>query len=187
MVTYYEILGLPNPWAAKITLTPQLLKAAYRRALLQHHPDKSQLPPSPEHDSTKAANKQLSSAYTIDQVTMAYSIISTPKLRAEYDREVVLQSQQMGSCAPQQTDIFRTGVEVVDLDDLEFDQNKSIWSRSCRCGEGRGFLIREDDLEQAADDGELVVGCKGCSLWLRVLFGAIEESVQGVPLQKSND
>jgi diphthamide biosynthesis protein 4 len=175
MVTYYEILGLPSSWNSTKNLTPQLLKAAYRKALLQHHPDKVQQVSSPEHDSTKATNNH---AYTVDQITKAYSVISTPKLREEYDRDLALQCQQTGNLGAQQKDSFHTGVEVVDLDDLEFDQEESLWFRSCRCGDDRGFLIREDDLEEAADDGELAVGCKGCSLWLRVLFGVVEECVE---------
>ncbi|KFZ11918.1 hypothetical protein V501_04494 [Pseudogymnoascus sp. VKM F-4519 (FW-2642)] len=155
MVTYYEILGLPNSRDAARFLTPQLLKAAYRKSLLQHHPDKVQQVSSPDHGSTKAANKQPSSAYTVDQITKAYSIISTPKLREEYDRELALQSQQTGEFGAQQKNGFRTGVEIVDLDDLEFDEKESLWFRSCRCGDDRGFLIREEDLEEAEDDGEL--------------------------------
>ncbi|OBT89922.1 hypothetical protein VE02_01527 [Pseudogymnoascus sp. 03VT05] len=178
MVTYYEILGLPNSRDAARFLTPQLLKAAYRKSLLQHHPDKVQQVSSPENGSTKAANKQPSSAYTVDQITKAYSIISTPKLCEEYDRELALQSQETGEFGAQQKNGFRTGVEIVDLDDLDFDEEDSLWFRSCRCGDDRGFLIREEDLEEAADDGELAVGCRGCSLWLRVLFGVVEESAQ---------
>ncbi|ELR05033.1 hypothetical protein VC83_05083 [Pseudogymnoascus destructans] len=178
MVTYYEILGLPNSRGAARFLTPQLLKAAYRKSLLQHHPDKVQQVSSPGHDSTKATNKQPSSAYTVDQITKAYSIISTPKFREEYDRELALESQQTCEFGAQQKNGFRTGVEVVDLDDLEFDEKESLWFRSCRCGDDRGFLIREKDLEEAEDDGELAVGCRGCSLWLRVLFGVVEESAQ---------
>ncbi|KFY84489.1 hypothetical protein V500_09282 [Pseudogymnoascus sp. VKM F-4518 (FW-2643)] len=155
MVTYYEVLGLPNSRDAARFLTPQLLKAAYRKSLLQHHPDKAQHVSSPDHVSTKATNKQPSSAYTVDQITKAYSIISTPKLREEYDRELALQSQQTGDFGAQQKNGFRTGVEIVDLDDLEFDEKESLWFRSCRCGDDRGFLIREEDLEEAADDGEL--------------------------------
>jgi diphthamide biosynthesis protein 4 len=63
----------------------------------------------------------------------------------------------------------------VDLDDLVYDEAEVTWHRSCRCGDDRGFLIRETDLEEASDIGELHVGCKGCSLWLRVLFGVVEE------------
>ncbi|KFY50217.1 hypothetical protein V496_09520 [Pseudogymnoascus sp. VKM F-4515 (FW-2607)] len=154
MVTYYEILGLPSSRDGAKLLTPQLLKAAYRKSLLQHHPDKVQQVSSPGNGSTKAANKQPSSAYTVDQITKAYSIISTPKLREEYDRELALQSQQTGEFG-QQKNGFRTGVEIVDLDDLDFDEKESLWFRSCRCGDDRGFLIREEDLEEAADDGEL--------------------------------
>lgn len=186
MVTYYEILGLPSSRDGAKLLTPQLLKAAYRKSLLQHHPDKVQQVSSPGNGSTKAVNKQPSSTYTVDQITKAYSIISTPKLREGYDRELALQSQQTGEFGVQQKNGFRTGVEIVDLDDLDFDEKESLWFRSCRCGDDRGFLIREEDLEEAADDGELAVGCRGCSLWLRVLFGVVEESAQTAPTGNGN-
>jgi len=71
--------------------------------------------------------------------------------------------------------VFRTGIETVDLDDLKVDEAQGIWYRSCRCGDERGFLIKEADLEEAAEDGEISVGCKGCSLWLKVLFGVMED------------
>jgi DnaJ-class molecular chaperone len=186
MVTYYEILGLPSSRDGAKYLTPQLLKEAYRKSLLQHHPDKAHHVSSPGNGSTKTANKQPSSAYTVDQITKAYSVISTPKLREEYDRELALQTSQTGEFGAQQQNGFRTGVEIVDLDDLEFDEKESLWFRSCRCGDDRGFLIREEDLEEAVDDGELAVGCRGCSLWLRVLFGVVEESDQNAPAGNGN-
>lgn len=75
--------------------------------------------------------------------------------------------------------MFRTGIETVDLDDLEVDEAQGIWYRSCRCGDERGFLIKEADLEEAAEDGEVSVGCRGCSLWLKVLFGVVEDDAEG--------
>jgi diphthamide biosynthesis protein 4 len=42
--------------------------------------------------------------------------------------------------------------------------------------------VREEDLEDAGEEGEVVVGCRGCSLWLRVLFGVVEEE-DGVGIQ----
>lgn len=75
---------------------------------------------------------------------------------------------------------FRTGVETVDLDDFEFDESRIVWYRSCRCGDERGFTIEETDLEEAAEDGELNVGCKGCSLWLKVLYGVVVEVIEPV-------
>ena len=71
-------------------------------------------------------------------------------------------------------DMFRSGLEVVDLDDLSHDERGEVWFKSCRCGEGRGFQFSEADLEEASEIGELHVGCRGCSLWLKVLFGFVE-------------
>lgn len=73
---------------------------------------------------------------------------------------------------------WKTGIETIDLDDLNMDEDETkehTWYRGCRCGEERGFVITEGDLEDAAQDGEVTVGCRGCSLWLRVLFGVVEE------------
>jgi diphthamide biosynthesis protein 4 len=178
MATHYEVLGLPSSFDSTGALTPQLLKAAYRRALLLHHPDKVQQIVPPDGAPERTSQMNSSSNYTVDQITKAYSVISAPKLRAQYDRELALQSQKTGTYSSQKKDIFRTGIEVVDLDDLEIDDKNSLWYRSCRCGDGRGFLVREEDLEEAADDGELNVGCKGCSLWLKVLFGVIDADAE---------
>lgn len=76
-------------------------------------------------------------------------------------------------------EVFRTGIETVDLDDLEVDEARGEWYRSCRCGDDQGFLVAESDLEEAVEEGELSVGCRGCSLWLKVLFGVMEEDPKG--------
>jgi curved DNA-binding protein CbpA len=166
MTTHYEVLGLP----AQTSLTPQLIKAAYRKALLKHHPDKAGVPSSSVNDQHYSK-----SAHSVDKITEAYSVLSSPKSRADYDRELTLQTR---SQSKDESDIFRTGVEVVDLDDLDYDETEGSWYRSCRCGDNRGFLFKEDSLEDAADDGELNVGCRGCSLWLRVLFGVLDGEVE---------
>lgn len=89
-----------------------------------------------------------------------------------------------------------TGMEIVDLEDLDFEggglenenenENENekyasatatatatatgIWKRACRCGSIPAFVVTEAELEKSADEGELVTGCKGCSLWLKVMF-----------------
>ncbi|KAG4413685.1 hypothetical protein IFR04_013189 [Cadophora malorum] len=166
MPTYYEILGLPQALHDEPNLPAQTLRVAYRRALLQNHPDKS--------SSNHALNSK-ATIYSIDQISEAFNTLSNPKSRTKYDQELKLQSatKQHGGVTGEQ--VFRTGIETVDLDDLEIDEAQSIWYRSCRCGDERGFLIKEADLEEAAEDGEISVGCKGCSLWLKVLFGVMED------------
>lgn len=157
--THYEVLSLPQSKA----LTPQLVKTAYRRALLQHHPDKSR------------SGSVTSSNYSVDQITTAYQVLSVPKLRAEYDRELAVSVKSSAQSKDGGTGIFRTGVEVVDLDDLGYDEEGECWFRGCRCGDERGYLIKEGDLEEASGEGEVYAGCAGCSLWLKVLFGVVEE------------
>jgi diphthamide biosynthesis protein 4 len=132
---------------------------------LQNHPDKESGNP------TKKSER-----YSIDEITKAFSILSNPKSRVEYMTELKLLQSSRNADALKGTQAFRTGIEIVDLDDLDTDEAQGIWFRFCRCGDEQGFLIREADLEEASDDGEISVGCRGCSLWLKVLFGVIEDT-----------
>lgn len=165
--SYYEILGLPEAFHDGPNLPAQSLRTAYRRALLQNHPDKS------------ASNSLIfpRTTYSIDQITEAFSTLSNPKSQAKYDADLKLQRATANGGQAKQ--IFHTGIETVDLDDLEIDEAQSIWFRSCRCGDDRGFLIKETDLDEAASEGEISVGCRGCSLWLKVLFGVIVDDTSG--------
>ncbi len=168
MPTYYEVLGLPLALHNEPNLPAQLLRGAYRRALLQNHPDKS---------TAKSPLAAKSALFSIDQITQALSILSDVKARAKYDKELRLQNSTKDSSGEDHKEVFRTGIEAVDLDDLNFEEAQGIpvWYRGCRCGDDRGFLVREEDLEEAGDDGEICVGCRGCSLWLKVLFAVVEE------------
>jgi diphthamide biosynthesis protein 4 len=168
MPTYYEILGLPKSLENASAISAQTLRGAYRRALLQNHPDKSTIPGLNSKKTT----------YSIDQISEAFSTLSNPTSRAEYDKGLRLREAITNGGGVNGREVFRTGVETVDLDDLDVNEAQGIWYRSCRCGDARGFLIMESDLEEAADEGELSVGCRGCSLWLKVLFGTMEEEAQ---------
>jgi len=165
MPTYYEILGLPEALHNESNIPAQTLRGAYRRALLQNHPDKSAKP-------TLNSKQEI---FSIDQISEAFSVLSDSTSRAKYNKDLKLHNNNVeGSNGAQ---LFRTGVEIIDLDDLDADEAQGIWYRSCRCGDERGFLISEADLEEAANEGELSVGCKGCSLWLKVLFVVMEDEV----------
>ncbi|MCJ1395403.1 hypothetical protein MMC18_008288 [Xylographa bjoerkii] len=159
LMNYYEILALPNPTPARRLLSQKDIKHAYRRALLQHHPDKS----------TPA--EIFKPRYTIDDITTAYRVLSNPITRSELDRNLHVQSLR----ASHNTDISLSGLETVDLDDLEYDEAKGLWYRSCRCGNQRGYMISENDLAKEAAHGEIITGCGGCSLWLKVLFQPVDE------------
>lgn len=148
---YYSILNLSSR-KQDPSLSPAEIKAAYRKALLAHHPD-------------KVMAKVNDAKVSIDTIALAYKILSSPDLKHEYDQGLSTQSPQK---------VFHTGLDTVDLDDLDFDEAKDVWTRGCRCGDEGGFIVTESELEKNAEDGELIVGCRGCSLWLRVLFGVEE-------------
>ncbi|KAK4156971.1 CSL zinc finger-domain-containing protein [Chaetomidium leptoderma] len=197
--TYYEILNL-----SQSSLSPQqqqqqvqddndttaaalIIKRAYRRALLDHHPDKNKT-------KTKTTTTT-TSHFTIDQISTAYATLSRPTQRAAYDRSLLLSQPSPqasaaaaaagggggGSSSSSSGTEFQTGIEIVDLDDLEYDEDDDVqrtarWYRPCRCGNPRGYQFAEADLEEAADLGELMVGCADCSLWLRVHFVVVDEA-----------
>ncbi|KAH6675643.1 diphthamide biosynthesis protein-like protein 4 [Halenospora varia] len=169
--SHYEVLALPEGLCNEPIIPAQTLRSAYRRALLQNHPDKSK-------SSSKTPLKPDSNTFSIDQISEAFNILSNHQLRLKYDRELKLQNHTRKKAGVEGRENFHTGVETLDLDDLEEDEVQGIWYKSCRCGDDRGFLIGERDLEEAADDGELNVACRGCSLWLKVLFGVIEDEVK---------
>jgi len=155
MSNHYSILGL-HPGLPYPPTSQQELKTAYHRALLKHHPDRVA-------GGTPLPSR---STVTVDEITQAYKTLSDPDSRADYDRFLAQSTAGKPSAR-----VHHTGLETVDLDSLAFDEQAQIWSRSCRCGDCKGFVVTESELENHVEDGELMVGCKGCSLWLRVLFG----------------
>ncbi|KAL4865259.1 hypothetical protein BDV12DRAFT_174876 [Aspergillus spectabilis] len=183
----YEILNLPFPQ----TSTPyskQQVKIAYHKALLRHHPDKTpNASASPDSKSTTTTppppSSQPTHPFTIDEITTAYKTLSNPSLRAEYDRALRLDRDRVTGAGKNGT-VFHTGLEVVDLEDLECDEDANtgegdVWYRGCRCGDERGFCVSEGDLEREAENGEVVVGCRGCSLYMKVLFAVQEDDEDG--------
>ncbi|KAF5513473.1 Diphthamide biosynthesis protein 4 [Colletotrichum fructicola] len=175
--THYTVLGLTRKLLQEQAAdqSQQVIKRAYHRALLQNHPDKyPQLKGdgSTAADSASSRSPAKSDVLTIDQISTAYKILSDTKLKADYDRSLDLAPNNQGL---EREEAFQTGIENVDLDDLEFDEGQECWYRSCRCGNSRGFLFTEGDLEEAGENGELLVGCQDCSLWMKVHFALVDE------------
>ncbi|KAL6230340.1 CSL zinc finger-domain-containing protein [Aspergillus navahoensis] len=183
--SFYEILNLPFPSTG---LSKQQLKVAYHKALLKHHPDKAvavnvavakENHASSNHDSAQILPSQ---KITIDAITTAYKTLLDPIQRAEYDRVLRLDRNRVVGAGGKNGNgaVFHTGLEVVDLEDLDCDENgdEAVWYRACRCGDERGFLLSEGDLEREVDSGEIVVGCRGCSLYMKVLF-AVQDYGEG--------
>jgi len=162
--TYYEVLDLcPDG-----SLQPEYVKQAYHRALLVHHPDKARQVHARESRSTdhESHNKP-----TIDQIVSAYTVLSDPLQRKSYDAALKTSTTQT---------LPHRGIQSFDLDDLSYteEDGHGVWSHSCRCDSGEGYIVTDQDLEAADSDqkssgdivNEVLVGCRGCSLFIRVTF-----------------
>ncbi|OCK75217.1 hypothetical protein K432DRAFT_446842 [Lepidopterella palustris CBS 459.81] len=138
-------------------------------------------------------------AYSVDEIVVAYSMLKEEGARREVDRWLLAQrgnggdrggqGEGEGKLGPETNEGWYTGLEVVDLDDLVLDGagagagagaageegRGDVWYRSCRCGSERGFVVTEEELAAEEERGgrEVLVGCVGCSLWLRVGFGVV--------------
>ncbi|KAB5563469.1 CSL zinc finger-domain-containing protein [Coniochaeta sp. 2T2.1] len=175
--SYYEILSLTPEALDSSPNLSQTLKRAYHRALLIHHPDKrKRLPPSSSRHSSPPPSGT-GSSITVDRISLAYATLSSTSLRSKYD--ALLLSSPTSPLSQQGNTAFQTGIENIDLDDLDFDEEKQEWYRSCRCGNDRGHRFSEADLEEAGELGEVMVGCADCSLWLRVGFAVVDEADEG--------
>ncbi|CAI7633895.1 unnamed protein product [Penicillium viridicatum] len=162
-VDLYEILSLPFSGSSSTVLSKQQIKIAYHKALLKHHPDKA---------GAVARETGLSGS------TNSTSTSTPSPLFAKSDGN---SSRQLLKVAEREKtgDVFHTGLEIVDLEDLACEEAEGAdgdcWYRGCRCGDERGFLVNEEDLEREAEHGEIIIGCRGCSLWLKILFAVEAE------------
>lgn len=156
---HYEVLGLPHSTNYSHEYNQHDIKQAYKRALLQHHPDKS------------TSKKILEYKPTIDDLTKAHKELSHPLSRSKHDQALRLKEPR----AHTSTNQTYSGLETMDLDDLDYDEVKSMWYRECRCGNERGYQVMEEELEREVENGEIFVGCGGCSLWLKVVFHLAED------------
>ena len=165
MSTHYAILNLPSPTSqTRPSLNSETIKLAYRHALLSSHPDKKSAPTS--------------SPFSIDQITQAYKTLADPTARRLYDQSLLLAPTSWSEAVElrQESAERVSGLESVDLDDMGFDEKSGVWYHGCRCGKERGYMVTEGDLEGGLEDGkkngEIVVGCGGCSLAIRVGYEA---------------
>jgi diphthamide biosynthesis protein 4 len=189
---YYSILGLNVQSHGPSKQIPTAdLRRAYKLALLSAHPDKTSTQQSQPHtvDDVKEAYTTLSSPAS--KASYDNYILQNPG---------ILISNATTNLQPPSSD-FILGLEVLDLSDFdvldpgfkfssnddntnsnsndgddgdEIERNGQMeWTRSCRCGMEKGYVILEEELEDAEQrgEGEVLVGCEGCSLWVRVGFG----------------
>jgi len=164
--THYDVLNLPRhgDWSR---LSKEEVKAAYRRALLIHHPDKA------PNSTLKSPDGPRTPLYSIDDIVIAYETLLDSVKRFEYNQSLD-KDQSYGLSGANGHTGTHIGVEVYDLEDLEYDERKNVWSKSCRCGDEQGYIMTESDLEKESQSGEIYAGCRGCSLFIKVLF-ALED------------
>lgn len=179
--THFEILSLSarSLDGQDPTQQSEIIKKAYRRALLKNHPDKqAQTAAEGTTDSSTIQTQH----FTVDQITEAYNVLSDGQQRRKYTRTLRQQTQAKSSAsasastqrtrAPKSVD-----VETVDLDDLSWSGKRRLYYHPCQgCGKARGFTLREDDIEDDDEDTELLVECSGCDEELRIIVpGLVDE------------
>jgi diphthamide biosynthesis protein 4 len=164
---FYTVLSLPSSKRHGQPITAVELRQAYKRALLRYHPDKSNT--KPQQNGTTKSGIARQETPTIDIITEAVRVLSDSTLRKAYDLSL-LSSGSGHSPAQPVAQTRHTGLETLDLEDFECDEDSGEWKRDCRCQSSPAYVVTEEELEESVEVGELVVGCQGCSLWVRVLF-----------------
>lgn len=163
--THYHALSLPDPPDSD-DLTQVSIKQAYHVALRFHHPDRG-LRQKVVHDEVKT---EFSPSEIINAIVLAYSVLSSPVKRKEYDESLTHRVRSFVAATAAEN------AEVVDLDDLECHELciahncidswspnmpisnlctpgniacvfSDIWVKSCRCGNSTGFILTEALLE----------------------------------------
>ncbi|KAH7401828.1 diphthamide biosynthesis protein 4 [Phaeosphaeria sp. MPI-PUGE-AT-0046c] len=194
---YYATLNLSA--SSSDEHTSQDLRRAYKLSLLAAHPDKNSNSTSPQQQQHTI--DQIKEAYAVlsDERNKA-EYDNYLRLHPE------LIGQNSGPAGREIEKEFLMGLEVLDLSDfdvldpgftfsnptptqaggseeemeveVEIERNGQMeWTRACRCGDEKGYVILEEELEDAENRGEseVLVGCGGCSLWVRVGFGVEED------------
>ncbi|ODQ65189.1 hypothetical protein NADFUDRAFT_24955 [Nadsonia fulvescens var. elongata DSM 6958] len=148
-------------------LSPIQVKKAYRAALLAHHPDKQ--------SGNNIGPNSAQEVFDIDLISKAYTTLSDPDLRSEYNKWLRKCGSVLGGSG--------TTGEIVDLDDLQMKETlvdgeeTCEWFKSCRCGEEQGYKITEQNLIDNGNSTEIIVQCIGCSLWIKVVYESVEDGI----------
>lgn len=199
---YYNILNLPAPsWGNSTRSQPPLtvaaLRRAYKTALLAAHPDKSFTPARETGAHAAYTVDDVKEAYTVlakpgSRAEYDKWVVRNWGVLGGGDGGGGHNGAAGGAVGGDIQSVsfshdFVLGLEVLDLGDFSASDEDggdatgsghagTQWTRSCRCGAETGFRILEEELEDAEQRGEkeVLVGCEGCSLWVRVGFDVEE-------------
>ncbi|KAG0087040.1 Diphthamide biosynthesis protein 4 [Podila epicladia] len=142
---YYSILGVAED------ASPAEIKLQYQKLLLIHHPDKQQQKQpgqSPAHE-----------LIPLQEIMEAWECLRVPSQREFYDSS--LKAMKLRANGQVNDDI--------DLDDMDYDGESSVYTSPCRCsGE---YIISEDELELGVD----TVVCSTCSLIVRIHYEVADD------------
>lgn len=192
---HYETLNLQPPRQGTTPPTQQDIRAAYRRALLANHPDKTEtlldssfirLEQS-SRNCDKTSRNIKDPKWTVDEICLAYQVLSNGRLRREYDVYLQGVNRYEGHSSNEEVILedhkkyggVTTELDVIDLDDMEHNEATNQWAHACRCGKPNSFVIDEDDLiveERPEDTGEILVSCSDCSHHVKVVFAIAGEA-----------
>jgi DnaJ-class molecular chaperone len=208
-LSHYAVLNLAPPTRTgkgNTTATTEEIKHAYHKALLAYHPDKTQPQnPSDRTPLSQPAGQQNGRAdITVDDIKSAYKVLVNERTRRDYDRKLLFAPSRLDRDHGAITaggERGGVGAENIpspplygtfDLDDLQYRERDAarggggggggLWSHACRCGAEVAYEVTEDQLERYSALGEVLVPCQGCSLWIKVLFEALDgdgEEVEG--------
>lgn len=149
MHDYYRILDIPP------TASYPEIKLAYHTLLLKHHPDKNI---HSQHNSNTHIGVD------IGLIKEAYTVLSTPLSRGQYDALLDRSKQDTKSFTPRPAEV----VSLEDFTQLDLDDT---WEYPCRCG--GSYRISEPDMEK----GQHLVGCRSCSevIWVGYEVQEVED------------
>jgi diphthamide biosynthesis protein 4 len=192
---YYHVLNLQAPgWSASPSSPSTAdLRRAYKLALLAAHPDKN----SAQQKGTYTVD-DVREAYTVlvDGKSKSeydnWLLHNRDTLQRQGDTGVqapapssdfilgleLLDLSDFDVLDPEFDFTSPSSAEIVEaartgeVAGEEIGDKQMEWTRGCRCGDEKGFRILEEELGDAERRGEkeVLVGCEGCSLWVRVGF-----------------
>jgi DnaJ-class molecular chaperone len=146
-LSLYEILGVSR------SATPDAIRAAYRRKLLQLHPDKSS-----QHSSTRAE----SNVVAVHELQHAYDVLRDVARRKEYDAQLDAACQQQ-ECAT----IPWLSISIEEMEVFTTEHGSEAYEFECRCGDV--FELSAQELPKEHNTS-VTVPCRSCTNILLVRY-----------------